>query len=237
MVSAGNDVNHSCRRHVERLGLFNALRLDDLVMISEHLQHGELLDRGSGIGTVEEDRANRRKIGKVACRFTTQRVAAEHPRGHLRGRGVRLEGTGNAALPQGCQTQSHAQQEDGQLGEACDLSAQWSVGEVVDEGARKVCDAVRVRYAGGGHEENVAPGQLDGLRIIRGERVLRAVEGLLQIAVDFHGSVDNEKEQEEEERRDALDEHTRERRKTQTRVERRTDLEGPSFDARPPFAP
>ena len=35
--------------------------------------------------------------------------------------------------------------------------------------------------------------------------MLRAVEGLLQIAVDFHGSVDNEKEQEEEERRDALD--------------------------------
>ena len=57
MVYAGNDVNHSCRRHVERFGLFNALRLDNLVMISEHLQHGELIERGSCVGTVEELRS------------------------------------------------------------------------------------------------------------------------------------------------------------------------------------
>ena len=36
-----------------------------------------------------------------------------------------------------------------------------AVGEVVDEGARKVCDAVRIGYAGGGHEEDVATRQLD----------------------------------------------------------------------------
>eukprot|EP00964_Phaeocystis_antarctica_P087954 scaffold55927_cov63-Phaeocystis_antarctica.AAC.4 len=171
MVSASDDVDHSCRRHVERLGLFNALRpclrLDELVMLSEHLQHGELLERGARIGSVQENRGNRRKIGKLACRLTTHRVAAEHPRGHLRGRGVRLEGTGNPALPQGCQAQGDLQQEDGQLGEACDLSAQWSVGEVVDEGARNVRNAVRVGYAGGGHEENMAARQLDGRDDIR----------------------------------------------------------------------
>ena len=37
--------------------------------------------------------------------------------------------------------------------------------------------------------------------------MLRAVEGLLQVAVELHGKTGNEKEQEEEERHDALDEH------------------------------
>ena len=85
---------------------------------------------------------------------------------------------------------------------------------MVDEGARNVRNAVRVGYAGGGHEENVAPRQLDGrdgirrgsasveaVRNIRNERVLRAVEGLLQIAVELYGSIGSEKEQKEEERR------------------------------------
>ena len=47
------------------------------------------------------------------------------------------------------------------LGLGCDLSAQWSVGKVINEGARKICDAARVGCAGGGHEENVATRQLD----------------------------------------------------------------------------
>ena len=37
MIPAGDDVDHRCRRHVARFGVFNSLLLHDVVMISEHL--------------------------------------------------------------------------------------------------------------------------------------------------------------------------------------------------------